>query len=254
MAWAASPTRKVAGAFSSAIVQMGARIYLPSAGRFLQVDPVEGGVHNAYVYVADPINLNDYSGLLGVISSYVNVRITVIYNYGMQPSPAVPRPAAPRIQATAPAARTQGPGSARSSSGRTSAPVVAPPSILSKVGSSIAGGTKAVGGGMVAGASWFGTGMRGGVEKLGENRLVKATSTALIGCGVGMAGDLAIATAVTLGTGGQFYIGIGTLTFGCITGASAWALNSTRQGSGSGVEALDTALDVYDIYNQFLLR
>ncbi len=63
MGWAASPTRKVAGAFSLAIVQMGARVYLPTAGRFLQVDPVEGGTLNAYVYAADPINFSDYTGM-----------------------------------------------------------------------------------------------------------------------------------------------------------------------------------------------
>ena len=63
MGWAASPTRKVAGAFSLAIVQMGARVYLPTAGRFLQVDPVEGGTLNAYVYASDPVNSSDYTGM-----------------------------------------------------------------------------------------------------------------------------------------------------------------------------------------------
>ena len=46
---------------------MGARVYLPTAGRFLQVDPIEGGTHNAYVYVADPVNWHDYSGLCAYI-------------------------------------------------------------------------------------------------------------------------------------------------------------------------------------------
>ncbi len=45
------------------VVAMGARSYVPQIGRFLQVDPVEGGSANAYAYTfGDPVNSSDPSG------------------------------------------------------------------------------------------------------------------------------------------------------------------------------------------------
>ena len=48
--------------FTSAPIQMGARVYLPSVGRFLQMDPVEGGTDNNYAYPNDPVGDFDLSG------------------------------------------------------------------------------------------------------------------------------------------------------------------------------------------------
>jgi RHS repeat-associated protein len=48
------------------IILMGVRLYSPGLGRFLQVDPVDGGNATAYDYcTGDPVNCTDLDGNLG---------------------------------------------------------------------------------------------------------------------------------------------------------------------------------------------
>lgn len=64
--------------FAIAPTQMGARVYIAELGRFLQVDPVEGGTDNNYTYVNDPVNGYDLNGQWSLGSIFKSIQKVVV--------------------------------------------------------------------------------------------------------------------------------------------------------------------------------
>ncbi|MFI0738739.1 PA14 domain-containing protein [Streptomyces sp. NPDC021100] len=74
--WLGQHERPVEHLAGQQTIEMGARVYLPVLGRFLQVDPVPGGSANDYDYVgADPVNGLDLAGTFSMKSVVHGVTI-----------------------------------------------------------------------------------------------------------------------------------------------------------------------------------
>lgn len=114
MGWAANPTRKQQEGYTTSFIQMGARVYMPTLGRFLQTDPVDGGTLNSYVYVADPINSSDYSGQWGIGNLFTSLvkAVRAVIKKIVTPVMSVAR-AVSRVYSSRPAVASKKSGGAR---------------------------------------------------------------------------------------------------------------------------------------------
>jgi RHS repeat-associated protein len=83
------------------VIEMGARVYVPHLGRFLQTDPIYGGSANTYDYTnQDPVNQMDLSGCAPSFKAYISCLKTCAYlncgQDGAKRSRSACRPSLPR--------------------------------------------------------------------------------------------------------------------------------------------------------------
>jgi RHS repeat-associated protein len=82
-AWVGQWGNQYEHAGTLALVQLGARPYLPALARFLSIDPVEGGTSNDCVYSDDPVKQYDLTGMWKVGDwLYANRRSIVQFAVG----------------------------------------------------------------------------------------------------------------------------------------------------------------------------
>lgn len=148
LGWAGSHEKLTEKDLTLTPIQMGARVYFPTLGRFAQIDPIPGGNANDYIYPTDPVNMSDFSGASGSSSIPLFNNLNPCILCGTSPIASLNRAVAAAIGIPAPVPYR---APARVAAPRAVAPVAKPTLGLAKVTSTQSAGTKAVG---VVASAW----------------------------------------------------------------------------------------------------
>lgn len=123
--WAGGADKITETAMTLTPIQMGARVYIPTIGRFLSEDPDPGSLPNLYTYPLDPINSSDLSGesLFGSIASVISNAVKVVAKTIAHVVAVVASSVVDFIKSTQTTSRATAPAVPATSSRASSAPV-----------------------------------------------------------------------------------------------------------------------------------